>query len=115
MPKFYDQIEALKNVEGDYPGNFIDDLVGAYDADVDEINGINTEASELSAAKILELEAANAALQAEIVTIKAARFDEIMSTPVDGGDDSDEEEDNSDDSDDDMYDDDTDPFENLFK
>lgn len=114
MAKFHDQIEALKGVEGDYPGDFIDTIIGAYDEDFSAVATANDEAAGLASAKIAELEAANAALTAEIVTIKAAKYDEIMSSPVEPN--GDEDDDNFDDDGDDIDDDfdDTDPFEKLF-
>lgn len=114
MGKFYDHVEALKGIEGDYPGEIVNGLVGAYDEEMLEhvgtLDAANLRISELES----EMAAAIAAKDLEITEIKAAKFDEIMSTPVNTDDESDDEDTDSLDEDD-LNDDSGSAIDKLFK
>ena len=111
MSKFYDHVEALKGVEGDYPGDMLDTLGAAYDSDIAE----QVSAAEIAQAAVAERDVQIAGLIAENNALKAAKFDELMNTPVDDGDSSDDPEDGSEDEPVNTSDPDSDPINDLFK
>lgn len=114
MSKFYDQMEALKGIEGDYPDDWMDVTVAAYDEDISEHMLATEEATNRVAELEAEREALIASHVAELNAVKAARYDEIMSMPVDPGvGDSDSDSDSGEDAAPEA-DDEIDPFKNLF-
>lgn len=76
MAGFHDALAGMRGEDGALTigDDFDSVLTGAYDGDMD-----------LSNAKIADLESQITALQAELVSTKAANWDLLQTSPVEGG------------------------------
>ena len=94
MGKFDDLISTVgvgeDGVTIAYPDTFLDDVRGAYTADM-----------EIPSAKIQVLEQENAALQQEVILLKAHNYELITQVPSDDSGQSEDDESESDDDGDD--------------